>query len=64
MYHSHLENRGQISAEDERDHQYPDVSPNVMMLQKSPQDQQATPEVSEKEERDQKYLKPVRLKPG
>ena len=30
-----------------------------MMLQKSPQDQQATPEVSEKEEREQKYLKPV-----
>ena len=64
--HSHLENRGQvISAEEEGDHQYPDVCPpHVMMLQKSPQDQQTTQEVREKEEREQKYLKLVSFKPG
>ena len=58
------EQRPSHSAEDERDHQHPDVSPSVMMLQKSPKDQQATPEVREKEEREQKCLKLVSFKLG
>lgn len=59
VLHSHSENRGQvISSENERGHQYPDVCPSVVMLHKSPLDQQATPEVREKEEeREQHCLK-------
>lgn len=60
------EQRDQVtSLENERDHQHPDVSPNVTVLHKSPLDQQATPQSGKRRKRgSNRILNWICCKPG